>query len=267
MTYKAIRLFASAIMLVFAAPALATTVLNQAVFDFTTGSNYGVRAGDPRYFDAVSPLYGTFRTRVTAWSLKTVGSTTTIYASKLMVYPGGLGIISGDDGTGDQNQHTIDNHGRKDFLLFQFNMPTILLSATFNTYSVKGGTKDSDAIFKYGMLWGPATDPYSALSVPLNLNGKNVSVLNPMFDGEFTSLAPNGASNTRDLEQHTGNFWLVGADFTNVDGYIDGFKFTNLAVVPEPSTWAMMICGFGLMGAVIRRRSRRLALSPAMQAA
>ena len=32
----------------------------------------------------------------------------------------------------------------------------------------------------------------------------------------------------------------------------------NMAVVPEPATWAMMITGFGLAGAALRRRSARL---------
>ena len=36
---------------------------------------------------------------------------------------------------------------------------------------------------------------------------------------------------------------------------IDDFVFTpTLAAVPEPATWAMMICGFGVAGAVLRRR-------------
>lgn len=36
---------------------------------------------------------------------------------------------------------------------------------------------------------------------------------------------------------------------------IDDFMFTpTLAGVPEPATWAMMICGFGMAGATLRRR-------------
>lgn len=36
---------------------------------------------------------------------------------------------------------------------------------------------------------------------------------------------------------------------------LDDFVFTpTLAAVPEPASWAMMICGFGLAGATLRRR-------------
>jgi hypothetical protein len=41
----------------------------------------------------------------------------------------------------------------------------------------------------------------------------------------------------------------------------NAFEFDNLAVaVPEPSTWAMMIGGFGLLGAAVRRSRRAAAV-------
>lgn len=53
------------------------------------------------------------------------------------------------------------------------------------------------------------------------------------------------------------DFDATGAD----DGLaIDDFSLTPIfatAAVPEPSTWAMMIGGFGLIGASLRRRNRR----------
>ena len=44
---------------------------------------------------------------------------------------------------------------------------------------------------------------------------------------------------------------VTGLRFNATD---DAFEFDNLAVaVPEPTTWAMMIGGFGLLGAAVRR--------------
>ena len=49
---------------------------------------------------------------------------------------------------------------------------------------------------------------------------------------------------------------IVGAVFQSSQ---NSFEVDNLATgaVPEPATWAMMIGGFGLVGAVSRRRSRQ----------
>ncbi|WP_445190734.1 PEPxxWA-CTERM sorting domain-containing protein [Sphingomonas sp. Tas61C01] len=45
---------------------------------------------------------------------------------------------------------------------------------------------------------------------------------------------------------------------------LDNFVLTDVATpVPEPTTWAMMLIGFGLMGATLRTRRRSAALSHA----
>lgn len=46
---------------------------------------------------------------------------------------------------------------------------------------------------------------------------------------------------------------------------IDDLRFTTGGVIPEPTTWAMMVIGFGGVGAMIRRRQRaeRTALATA----
>ena len=46
------------------------------------------------------------------------------------------------------------------------------------------------------------------------------------------------------------SFSAVGLS-DSLGGYVDNIKLT---AVPEPATWAMMILGFGYMGALLRRR-------------
>jgi hypothetical protein len=233
------------------APAQGALVMTPANFNFTTGNNNNILDGNARYFSATSPTLGKFNVRVTGWSLETKSTGTYIRDSKLMVYSGGLGVIADNDNNGSSNQHTIDNHGRKDFLLFQFDRDVMIVGATFNTYSVLGYTKDSDAIFKYGNLNGNYKDP-------LSLNNKKVEVLDAMFAGSFKSLTTSQGNRTAPVNQdwkYGGDFWLIGADFANTDGRIDGFKLAAIAVIPEPETWAMMIGGFGLVGGTMRRRA------------
>jgi hypothetical protein len=42
------------------------------------------------------------------------------------------------------------------------------------------------------------------------------------------------------------------------DGDLPGLVRQNVAAVPEPASWAMMIGGFGMIGAVMRRRRTRI---------
>jgi hypothetical protein len=248
MQFKAL---AAAFVAMAAVVTPAQAALTPAVFNFTVGNNNNVVDGNARIFTAVSPQLGTFNVRVTGWSLETTNQGTFVRDSKLMVYDGGLGVISGDDGNGDNNRHTIDNHTRRDFLILQFDRKVQFVTGTFNTYAVNDGTKDSDAIIKSGLTnlgWNSF----------LNLNDQNVSVLNALFSNTHVSLTNLTGNNTRDINPngHMGNIWLIGSDWTNADGKIDGFKLKALAVIPEPATWAMMIGGFGLVGMATRRRAR-----------
>ncbi len=73
-----------------------------------------------------------------------------------------------------------------------------------------------------------------------------------------------------------GSYRLIGTNFSGAAWatgtlklfYWDTFTPDNTgsvaadvvtAVVPEPATWAMMICGFGMTGAMLRRRHHALA--------
>ena len=57
---------------------------------------------------------------------------------------------------------------------------------------------------------------------------------------------------------------ITGVSFTTADGGVTDFRQLRIDVsdqqgnnLPEPSTWAMMLLGFGAMGIAIRRSRRR----------
>ena len=51
---------------------------------------------------------------------------------------------------------------------------------------------------------------------------------------------------------------IGGAEFANLPERF-GNRPTAVPGVPEPGTWAMLIAGFGLVGAMVRRRRLRVA--------
>lgn len=66
----------------------------------------------------------------------------------------------------------------------------------------------------------------------------------------YTATWSSGAATSIALQFYSNNLGYSFNDFA-----IDDVSFTAVAgAVPEPSTWAMMICGFGLVGASLRRR-------------
>lgn len=94
-----------------------------------------------------------------------------------------------------------------------------------------------------------------ALDSFTNVNFTSVSV-----DGKAFTLSPTGVYETGFLAP---SFFAAGIKILTVVGtsggngsYGGSISFTPGAV-PEPATWAMMLGGLGLVGGMLRRRSRK----------
>ena len=73
---------------------------------------------------------------------------------------------------------------------------------------------------------------------------------------ESTTINPTTSSNTKSYFGLTGNN-ITSAKLTHSGGdyvFVDNLTFAGAGAVPEPATWAMMIIGFGAVGASMRRR-------------
>ena len=227
-----------------AVPASAATLV------FTGGTASG---SNGRIFTAGTGA-DAIRVRVSAWTAN--GSS--ISASTLGVYSGGLGVTNSVEGTGGGNSHTVDNLNRIDFLIFQFDKKVVLGNATFNAFQQTGyNYTDTDATIGWGTT---ATAWNSQISLA------NTAALNALLPGGNRYGSGNNGtqgSNTRNIDPllYSGNVWMISAATAgfNPDGRIDSFKLNDLVYttkmpVPEPATWMMMIVGFGLIGSAIRRR-------------
>jgi hypothetical protein len=139
-------------------------------------------------------------------------------------------------------------------------------------------TTASDGQFDYAFKAGrsEATGPFNdvGLTFTARVDGVLLSDLLPAFDGG----SGGSAAFTRLLSDYSGSLFLAqgshqlvfdvtrtGTGFGRGPFFVlDGVSLRAQAAppgpgVPEPATWAMMIAGFGLAGAALRRRNGGLA--------
>jgi hypothetical protein len=119
------------------------------------------------------------------------------------------------------------------------------LAATYNVYayvqSLNFAGSQADAVTLGSQTYYLMTDN---LTVTSGTQSSATSALNaPVADYvEFTGIS--GATLATTALTETGSF----------TGF-SGFQVVNVGVAPEPSTWAMMLGGLGILGFCIRRRS------------
>ncbi len=192
---------------------------------------------------------GKVKVSATAWS---IDSSSAVKQSSLGRYSQGLGVsFSGD------NSHTVDNMGRRDFIVLQFDQNVVLDSGEFRTGW--HGMNDTDAQIGFAnMSQSFTTQP--------GFNGKAATVALAGFQTWSSGSVGKSGNSIRGINSagHNGNTWLIGAGLAgSPDAFPDGFKLKGVSytmaptAVPEPSTWAMMLLGFGAVGAAVRRRTAR----------
>lgn len=138
-----------------------------------------------------------------------------------------------------------------------------------NTFLASGPTVGQPAILTFtvpvsylSFLWG-SPDTYNALSIT-----DNFGLTTNYTPGGMSFPVTNGTQNFSQYVQFVGlgGHLISSASFTNVPA-TDAFEAANFnvlaAAVPEPSSWAMMLMGFGAMGVAMRRRRRGHALPQA----
>ena len=212
----------------------------------TTGTSYGntftyqVKSTDGK---------STINVKATAWvrDLKgnfSAGQLASWGSAGLGVYQNGLDPTNG-------NYHTVDNVNGWEFIVFQFDQAVSLQSAVLNPYALGSNRyTDNDAFIG----WTSAN--YNQAMTASRLDGLSTS-LTGSFNSD--SIDYKGAAlQTYNLSpSQAGNVWIIGGSFYGPDSLSDAFKLNTIKVssgVPEPRTWMMMIAGFGLVGAAVRRR-------------
>ena len=196
----------------------------------------------------------TLKLKLTAWQANQ--SSNSVSTAFLGAYSGGFGVTGVQDvdssGTkGGNGTHQIDNvAGYTDFVMLQFNQAVHLEGLDLNVYSPYNDTDAS--------IW-------NASSLTPSIWNSTINIAGATLDATLWSNTPGGSvDGYRNIAYEGKNagfsqVWLVAASVLSSDRD-DGFKLSQIMVtratpaVPEPATWAMMIAGFGAVGASLRRR-------------
>jgi hypothetical protein len=173
--------------------------------------------------------------------------------------------------TGSQtNLNTVTGITVPGGVLYDFSSPTAL--------SINGAGHATVEAFA-GTGWHeltltPQDYGYAFTAIDFNLNVDGVNRSNPFYVDIVATLVGGGTELLDNVELGNGQnkFYVYGdsgeliqsltftgwRDTTNItQGYIIDIRqvdVDSMAYAPEPASWAMMIAGFGLIGASMRRR-------------
>ncbi len=117
-----------------------------------------------------------------------------------------------------------------------------------------GGNADSDPVYNLTLTFDTGQTLMGSYTPATNtfLGGDAI-----MSGGKTYSLIE--FSYRRDLGDEVSQYRAVpGGDGNDYNG---NFRISASGTVPEPASWALMVGGFGLIGAAARRRSRTVAIT------
>lgn len=171
----------------------------------------------------------------------------------LKQFSGGLGVKSPGESSGSP-QHAVDNDGKDELIVFEFNDPTYL----FTGFQI--GWKQNDADIR-AWIGG------NALSAGYNFFGEKFSNLGTLGGG-FTALnfsdVPTNTTQNFGAIGIAGRYLILAAAPYNLDGYdkkLDYFKISQISgsapsvppsEVPEPGILALL--GIAIVGFVFGRK-------------
>lgn len=130
-------------------------------------------------------------------------------------------------------------------------------SDTINFGNSNSYYKGFSDVYRFDTLAADYVDLFvKSLASPL----KDVNIKSVLFNGKAITQVSSGVLDLWSLNDghaKAGRNYLQISGYWGAEGgsYTGQFKYGAAASVPEPAAWGMMIAGFGLVGAAMRRRT------------
>jgi hypothetical protein len=129
---------------------------------------------------------------------------------------------------------------------------------TFSGVVQGSGTSIND-LFTFNFDGANTASGYSVVNIPLSFSGGEWNTA--LATLTLMSNADGIVGNSNDSLQLSYDSAITGPAYIQITGVTDGgnggIYSGAIAAIPEPETYAMLLAGLGLMGAVVRRRSSR----------